>query len=274
MRILRRGYARWWMMVLLAVVAACGSGRDLPPAVSDDVNREADAAGAFDAGGVNAGAAGDRAGSSGGSASGGDGSGVETAGSTSTDAGAPTAEPIDRACMGDRAFAVSGGAFVAPTEKPLALALNRDIFGVSPITFVLRGGDEPIVVASYSVDANGQQAFPAALATPSVAAWIRSGGFGTETAQPSGYLRVIADDGDVEIPLENLTFSVTTQQGCTRGVARLTATIPASRRDLVDKLSGGRGDGPDDPGRSAEVETPVHAVFEVELVDFDFRSGP
>jgi hypothetical protein len=274
-KIAKLGNSRWWVVVLVAV-AACGSGANRAPTPDAGDDESPGAAGAIDPGDSTSGAGG-TPGAAGtkpfaGDAAGGDFSDVVTVG------GSPSDEPIDDACTGNRAFAASGSAFVKPTEQALALALDEDTYDTSPITFVLRGGDKPRVAASYTVDAGGVQAFPPELAPEETVGWIRKGGFGTDSAQVSGYLLVTAADGQVELPLENLTFTLTTQQHCTRGIARLSGTVPASRRDLVDKLAAAHsnnGNGnPNDPGRTPEIETPVHAVFAVELVDFDFGSTP
>lgn len=197
------------------------------------------------------------------------------------DAGAAGAieepSPIDEPCRGDRAFKVVAGAFVEPTSEALALELNRLVYGESPLTIVLRtSGDEPRVAASYTKRDGSTEAFPEALAPELAPGWIATGGFGTLSAQTSGWMLVTLGSEPLEIPLQNISFVITTRDRCTRGTAMLSAVIPGDNADLVDRILGT----PEDPEEEEEErlpttnEVPLEAVFVVELTDFNFESSP
>lgn len=191
--------------------------------------------------------------------------------------GAPPVDvpPRDTACTSPRAFIARSGSFVAPTDKALAQALNEAIFDQRPITFVLLGEVEaPRVAASYSKDSAGTQAFHAGIAPEPTEGWVNGDAFGTRTAQPHGYLLVDTTDGPLEIPVDNLNYSVTTSDACTKGVATVSGVIPASRADLVDQLTGQDSGDPEQPDREEPMDTPLSAIFSVELTDFDVGSLP
>jgi hypothetical protein len=189
--------------------------------------------------------------------------------------GAVDPTPRETACTAPRAFIAHAGSFVAPTDKALAQALNQDIFDRRPITFVLLGEPEaPRVAASYSQESAGKQAFHAGIAPEPTDGWLNGDAFGTATAQPHAHLLVDTEDGPLEIPLDNLSYTVTTSDACTQGVATVSGVIPASRADLVDQLTGVDSGDPELPDREDPLDTPVSAIFSVELVEFDFGSVP
>lgn len=268
----------------LSLVLGCSGGSDLPPP-GQPAQPEPEDGGA---GGSSRGT--DDAGDTGGSAAAAGGEDTEgqggnaAAGSSSTDGGAsPGAagdgpvdpRPTDTSCSGERAFAVTASAFVSPTPKALAEALNADTFDSSPLTVVLRNdGEAPLVAASYTQDSAGKQIFHPGLEPELTPAWLTGDTFGTETAQPHGYLLVSTQSGPLEVPLDNVSFSLSTSDRCGKGVATLSGVIPADHADLVDTLTGASAGGSEDPGREAPADTPVSAIFSVELVDFDFGSLP
>lgn len=189
----------------------------------------------------------------------------------------PPTEPIDGACVGRRAFVATSGAFVPPTGKALALALNAATYGASPITFALFADSQPVrAAASYSVKSGQRHSFPPSLAIEPTPAWLALGGFGSLTAQGRGYLQLATDDGPLELPLDNVSFTVSTADDCTRGVARLTGVIPEANADLIERLSGAGGAGAEGEAdaRPAAADTPIEAVFSVESVDFEVGRAP
>jgi hypothetical protein len=221
--------------------------------------------------------------------------GAPAGGGTPTDGGAPgsggslavgsdagvgeggaNALPIDAACVGNRAFVAVSGAFIEPTPRELALGLNELIFDSTPMSFVLlEDAGLPRVAASHTILNDGLHAFPEALTPQFVPGWLAEGGFGSSAAQERGHLYVVLEDGPLEVPLANITFSATTQADCTRGVVSMNGVIPAHRADLVARLSGVPSDDSMDPDdRPVDEEVTVSALFAVDLVEFDFEALP
>lgn len=271
------------------VVLSCSSNSDLPPP-KEPAKVDTSEAGASNEGGTSADGSGNT--SAGGSATAGGapnepGAGGEPEAGTprgeggasenSSSGGEPAVDPtpLQSTCTGERAFTASSGAFIAPTDKALAEALNDGIYGISPVTFVLlNDGASPRVAASYSKDSSGKQAFHAGLAPEPTAAWVNGETFGTDTAQPEGYLLIDTADGPLEVPLANLSYSLTTSERCSKGIATLAGVIPKSHADLVVRLTGVESGDPEDAERGDAVDTPVSAIFSVEQSDFDFGSVP
>ncbi len=270
-----------WAIVLGLGALACSEAAGPPPAPGE----------VPDAGG-GAGSSGSSAGNEGGTDSSGDElEGGRPPGTAGAGDGAPSQgeggaggadqppplKPIDGACLGRRAFVATSGAFVPPTGKELALALNAATYGASPIAFALFADSQPITAAaSYSVKSGQRHSFPPSLAIEPTPAWLALGGFGSLTAQGRGYLQLTTADGPLELPLDNVSFTVSTADDCTRGVARVTGVIPEANADLIERLSGAGGAGAEGEAdaRPAAADTPIEAVFSVESVDFEVGSAP
>lgn len=220
----------------------------------------------------------DASGASGASTDGGSSPGGAPNGEGGSDAGAGGAviPPIDTACAGDRAFAAVSGAFVDPTPQAFALALNEAVFGLVPMSFVLRNdGGVAKAAASYTIVDDGAHSFVEAMAPDFVPAWIAEGGFGTISSQNRGYLLVQLEDGPLEVPLDNVSFVATTREGCTRGVVSMTGVLPPENADLVARITGTAAeDGAAEEARTPEAAVMVSALFSVELVEFDFEASP
>lgn len=259
---------------LLSTAVACGEERSIPSVQGP--NNE----------GARGGTGGENA--EGGSPTGTGGAG---AGAPSGEGGAPNGEggseqgeggagipPIDQACSGDRAFAALSGAFVDPTPRDLAIALNEAIFGIAPMSFVLRGeSDVAEAAASYTIVGDGAHSFPESTAPSFVPAWIAEGGFGSTSSQERGYLLVELSDGPLEVPLDNVSFVATTRDGCTRGMVNMTGVISAANGDVIEQLIGASTDtaaAPADERRVPTEDVTVSALFLVELVEFDFGTLP
>jgi hypothetical protein len=189
------------------------------------------------------------------------------------EAGAPgatgqTSIPPMPSCLEQVAFTAVASAFVSPTPKSLALALNELTFDAGPISVVLDGATEqPMVTASYSTVENGVHRFPAELVPSPTPAWILGNAFGSSTAQREGWLLVILEHGPLEVPLRNIHVDVTTEADCTSGFASLTAVIPAETNDIIDDLIGSTDEQP--AGERFEGDVTVRGMFVLELVEFD-----
>ncbi len=208
---------------------------------------------------------------SGGASSDTDGMGGSSSGSSSdgTSLGGQGGAPAeDLACQQDLAFAAVSGAFVGPTPFELALALNQVAYDTSVISFVLRGAaDDPTLTASYTLVQDGEHMFPKVLEPSSAPAWVSDSGFGSTSSQQQGWMLVSIDSGPLEIPLRNIRVTASTESGCTRGVAVVTAVIPGEDADVVDELvPSSEPAGGEERGTAADIT--IRALFDIETVPF------
>lgn len=295
----KRALALWasFGCVMPALLSSCSSGSDHRPPAGTGALGSSDGDAGESGGGRDAGNNGGKGSGSDEPGAGGtptDSAGTSAGGEPTSEGGAAGADgeggaapvdskPRDGSCTGQRAFTALAGSFVSPTEAQLARALNDAIFGIAPITIaLLNDGESPRVAASYSKESAGRHAFHPGIAPEPTLAWVKGEAFGTDAAQAHGYLLLDTTSGALELPLDNLSYSVTTSEGCSKGVVTLTGVIPASRADLVQQLTGsdsddaegGSGGAGNDEDRDEPVDTAVSAIFSVELVDFDFGSVP
>lgn len=175
--------------------------------------------------------------------------------------------PSTPTCQPPVAFAAVASAFISPTPKDLALALNELTFDTSPISVVLGGSSQqPVVTVSYTTAHDGVHSYPGELAPTSAPAWILDETFGSTSAQQEGWLLVMLDSGPLEVPIRNIHVDVSTEADCTSGFANMTAVIPAETSDLVDDLIGATESAAS--GDRFEGDVTIRGIFVLELVEF------
>lgn len=194
----------------------------------------------------------------------------------------PGPDPIDVVCTGDKAFEATGMAFVFPTPPALGAAFGALAYDPSthPITIVLRA--DTSVVSASAADGGAFVQNP-----PWAAASIAVGGFSTLDPQPTAQLRLIdpSDGTPIDIALENLTLSATTEAGCAYATVLLDAAIPASQagiqipvgnktKDIAELAddSGGGGGGQGGGQGGGPSGWLVRGFFQAQTTSFDFDS--
>ncbi len=232
-------------------------------------------------GGTGGGVGGENSGGQG--ETGGVGGGTSASTGTDSESGTDTAA-LDIACTGDKAFEATGMSFVFPTPPALGVALGMLTYDPSthPITIVLLAEQE--MVTASAADSGKFVVNP-----PAGTVSIAHGGFSTDSPQTSGLLRLVdpKDGTPIDIALENLTFSATTQAGCSYANVVLEAVIPATQGEVLlpvgssTKALGQLTDCPNEGcgnqgGQGAGAGGwLVRAFFQAQTTSFDFASmGP
>jgi hypothetical protein len=201
--------------------------------------------------------------------------------------------PPDDPCYIDGAFSTAGMAFFSPTPPDLAAALDHLTFAymASPraITVVLQashGPDDSFLGLGATEDLGNGQAFPTGMAPVFVPALMGYGTFRTATPQGMAWLRVVDDNGSVDIELDNISLEAKTDNQCASIWATLDAVIPSSQEwttltidgvtatlgDLAQGVGGAGGAGGSGGGGPVPSSWPMRAVFQAEAVNFDFNS--
>jgi hypothetical protein len=169
--------------------------------------------------------AGGTASSGGASSSGGGGSGGTSAGGAAADGGPASL------CAKDIGFWADGMSFAFPTAEPLALALGSLTYPPTshPIAIVLLAskGAGSATIAIGATDTDGyDQVFPPGEKPVFGPATLGESEFSTAGPQAKGWLRVVDDDGPVDLALENISVSVVAKASCTEIAGTLDAKIP------------------------------------------------
>jgi hypothetical protein len=213
--------------------------------------------------------------------SGGDAAGGNTAGGGSGGGITPAEAP----CFIDGAFSTTGMAFLSPTPPDLAAALDKLTFAyldspraVSVVLLASHGPpDTTLGIGATAEDGNGQ-AFLPGMAPTFVTAIMGYGAFRTATPQAVAWLRVLDDDGPVDIELGGVDLEAKTESQCGSIWATLDATLSDSQASTTLTIDGvvatlgelaesGAGGAPPGP-----VSWPIRAVFQAEAKNFDFGS--
>jgi hypothetical protein len=187
--------------------------------------------------------------------------------------------PPENPCTIDTAFGTSGMAFVDPTPHDLALALDALTYAYQPdprsLAVALLGSHAPempaTVAISASVDGPMGQFFPPGLVPAFGPASLGFGEFGTLSPQAQGWLRVIDDNGPVDIELNNLSLGAKTDSDCQVILATLDATIPDTQGNITLTIGGDTSTVAQLAGAIGPMQSwPVKALFQGESMSFNF----
>jgi hypothetical protein len=201
--------------------------------------------------------------------------GTTTSGSGGGADGGGGEVPVVAACSGDHAFQADEVVFDAPTPTGLGSALQAWASkpGSHPITVVLlNDGESATIGASFAAALDDDVSFDDNLWPSFADAEVDDDTFGTLAPASLAYLRVRHGSGVLDIPLEGVDISATTDFDCAVASVTVAGTIPAAMRDesiddgeaatTIGELAGGEPDS----------DIPVSLSFEAISIAFDFGS--
>jgi hypothetical protein len=183
-------------------------------------------------------------------------------------------------CAQDVAFGTTTIAFTFPTPEDLAVALDRVTYGFHddprPLTVVLFAGperaDTSMVTSATRLDDDYSHVFPNS-AQPSSAGVVLTPGF-LESAAPqsTGFLRVVDDNGRVDLELADVFVRASTSADCSTIVATVDAVIAAHEGNTDLEIDGDDYTIAELAGEGGPSGWPLRAILQAEAITFDFES--
>jgi hypothetical protein len=252
---------------LTALAATSGCGEEEKPKATLPVGPATTTTGGNGGDGGNGGAGG---------ADGGGGSGAS--GGAGGNGGSMFVPPEDP-CAFDGAFGSTGIAFLDPTPFDLAQTLDQLTFAYQPdprsLAVALLASHGPgmsSVAVSTSILGAQDQQFPPGLLPDFVPVALGYGEFGSLTPQATGWLRVVDDNGPVDIELNNITLNAETDSDCQTLLASVDATIPGTQADVTLTVGGNAATVGELAGPLMPMQQgwQIQAIFEAESISFNF----